>query len=212
MISDSAAWRLFCESEQLTQTQQEQFALYYRLLNEWNDKINLTTIIGEQVLAYHFQDSLSIVHDSEARLGNSLVDVGSGAGFPGIPLAIKLPHIKVTLIEVTQKKIMFLQEVIGQLGLTNVAVYTNNWATFIHTAKNSDDTFVARASLQPRELLALYGIHNKYAHSNLVYWAAQNWVPEQSIKPYIRRTYTYQVGEKVRMLVYFNAPRPMRKK
>lgn len=101
-----------------------QFNRYYELLIEWNEKMNLTGITDyEEVLMKHFLDSVSIVKAIDMNCINSLIDIGTGAGFPGIPLKIIFPNIKVTLLDSLQKRIGFLDTVIDELGLENIDTY-----------------------------------------------------------------------------------------
>ncbi len=105
----------------LTDTQIEQFATYARELIAWNEKINLTAIIDpDGIRVRHFLDSLSVVTVNTFQDGAFIVDIGTGAGFPGLPLAIAFPQTRVTLIDSTGKKITFLDHVIKTLGLSNV--------------------------------------------------------------------------------------------
>lgn len=106
---------------EVTNRQLQQFERYADLLIEWNDKFNLTSITGrEDIYVKHFYDSIlpSLYRD----LKGSLADVGSGAGFPGIPLKIMYPDLEVTLIEPTGKRCTFLNEVISQLSLDKITV------------------------------------------------------------------------------------------
>jgi 16S rRNA (guanine527-N7)-methyltransferase len=109
----------------LDTTQVERFAHYRALLLDWNTRINLTAITDpEEVVTRHFLDSLTcapLLPSSAAASAPTphLLDVGAGAGFPGLPLAIALPSWDVTLLEATGKKVRFLEAVIGELGLTN---------------------------------------------------------------------------------------------
>lgn len=104
----------------LTQEQIEQFVIYDRLLREWNEKLNLTGIIEpEDVRVRHFLDSLSVADVMGFDAGDNVIDVGTGAGFPGLALAIAFPQIDVTLLDSTQKKLRFLDAVIEEIGITN---------------------------------------------------------------------------------------------
>jgi 16S rRNA (guanine527-N7)-methyltransferase len=105
----------------LSPEQVEQFDLYARELVDWNERINLTAITApEAIRVKHFLDSLSILQVVKPYAGMRLIDVGTGAGFPGLPLKIAFPELRLTLLEATGKKITFLDHVIGQLGLTGV--------------------------------------------------------------------------------------------
>ncbi len=107
----------------LNEHQIEQFHDYYTLLLSWNQKMNLTTVTEyEDVVVRHFVDSLSAgwAYDFSSSGRKKLLDVGSGAGFPGIPLKIAFPDLSVTLLDARQKRVDFLQEVIKQLGLRDI--------------------------------------------------------------------------------------------
>lgn len=107
----------------LSDRQKEQFLKYYELLVEWNGFMNLTAITEfDDVMKKHFADSLSIVKAfSEIRTEKlKVIDIGTGAGFPGIPLKIVFPQIELTLLDSLQKRLKFLQEVINQLELGEV--------------------------------------------------------------------------------------------
>lgn len=103
----------------LSKEQAEMFFNYMNLLLEWNEKINLTAITEEkEVIVKHFVDSLTIA--KYIPEGASLVDVGTGAGFPGIPLKIIREDLKITLLDSLQKRINFLDVVIKELNLENI--------------------------------------------------------------------------------------------
>ena len=105
----------------LSEEQKAQFIQYYELLIEWNKVMNLTGITEfDEVLQKHFADSLSVVRALDMSKIESCIDVGTGAGFPGIPLKIAFPHLKVTLLDSLNKRLKFLNEVIEKLGLEGI--------------------------------------------------------------------------------------------
>ena len=142
----------------LTQSQLGQFELYQQLLNEWNQRINLTSICEiEQIQKRHFLDSLTCILVTGDLSGKSLVDVGFGAGFPGLPLKICFPSLRLTLIESIQKKTSFLQMVVQELGLRNVTILSARAEDLGHSAEYREmyDWAVARA-VAPLRILVEY--------------------------------------------------------
>lgn len=105
----------------LTERQYEQFDRYFELLVEWNKVMNLTGITEyDEVNEKHFVDSLSITMAADMTHVDKLIDVGTGAGFPGIPLKIAFPHVEITLLDSLNKRIRFLDTVIEELGLEGI--------------------------------------------------------------------------------------------
>lgn len=106
---------------ELSDLQLEQFHKYYELLIEWNKVMNLTGITDiDEVNEKHFLDSLAVVKAIDMKKVNWMIDVGTGAGFPGIPLKIVFPHLKVVLLDSLNKRINFLNMVVSELGLKDV--------------------------------------------------------------------------------------------
>ena len=133
----------------LSEEQLQKFYKYMKLLLEWNEKINLTAIIEpKEIILKHFIDSLSIIKYIKNK--NSLVDVGTGAGFPGIPIKIVLPEIKVILIDSLNKRITFLNEVISQLDLKYIEAVHSRVEDFARNKEYREkfDVATARAVAQ----------------------------------------------------------------
>ena len=99
----------------------QKFMLYKDLLKEWNEKINLTAITeDEEIVKKHFIDCIKAFKADEFKKAKTVIDVGTGAGFPGLPIAIMREDVEVTLLDSLNKRINFLNEVINKLGLKNV--------------------------------------------------------------------------------------------
>ncbi len=133
------------------------FDTYAALLLAWNKKINLTTIVvPQQIVEKHFLDSLSIFTELPSGC-TTIIDIGSGGGFPGLPIAIVRPDIQVTLVEATEKKASFLRTVISTLALHNVTVHTGRAETIAHLPDMREhfDVAVARAVAQLATLAEL---------------------------------------------------------
>jgi 16S rRNA (guanine527-N7)-methyltransferase len=107
---------------ELNNIQFNQFMDYYEILIEKNKVMNLTSITEfNEVIVKHFIDSLTCVKALDIEIINSVIDVGTGAGFPGIPLKIAFPHLKIVLLDSLNKRINFLNEVIENLELNNIS-------------------------------------------------------------------------------------------
>lgn len=105
----------------LTDRQTEQFLMYYEMLVEWNSFMNLTAITEyEEVMKKHFVDSVSLIKAYDVTKSVSVIDVGTGAGFPGLALKIAFPNLELTLLDSLNKRIQFLNEVIEKLALTKI--------------------------------------------------------------------------------------------
>lgn len=135
----------------LSPIQLEQFTIYYRELINWNQRVNLTAITDyEEVQAKHFLDSLALTLALKLSVGGvnlRVVDVGTGAGLPGIPLKIILPDVDLVLVEATAKKADFLCHVKHKLGLDNIKVVVGRAETVAHDVEYREkfDLVVSRA-------------------------------------------------------------------
>lgn len=132
----------------LTDRQKQQFVAFYDILLEWNQVMNLTGITEEEeVNEKHFVDSLSLVKVVNLQEVHKMIDVGTGAGFPGIPLKIIFPHLEVVLLDSLNKRVKFLDAVIETLGLTGMKAIHGRAEDFAKTMEYREqfDLCVSRA-------------------------------------------------------------------
>lgn len=130
---------------------QSQLLAYLHLLQKWNKTYNLTAITDfDKMISYHLLDSLSV---SPYLTGENIVDVGSGAGLPGIPLAICFPDKKFTLIDSVGKKTRFITHAVRELGLSNVQVF--NGRAEEYQTPHCFDTMIARAVASAENLIPI---------------------------------------------------------
>ena len=112
----------------LSEDQQKKLLQYIKLLDKWNKTYNLTAVrTPEKMLGLHILDSLSVLPFINSA---SVLDVGTGAGLPGIPLAIALPGVKITMLDSLQKKVTFVRQAIGELALENAQIVCNRVEQF----------------------------------------------------------------------------------
>lgn len=132
---------------EINDEQTNKFFLYMNLLLEWNKKINLTAITNEdEIITKHFVDSASILSVMQIENSN-VIDIGSGAGFPGIPLKILQPEINLTLIDSLAKRINFLDEIKNNLGLKNLKCIHARAEEFakLNSERENYDVCISRA-------------------------------------------------------------------
>lgn len=119
---------------------------YYKILVEENKKINLTSITEkEEVYIKHFFDSLLLTKEIDMINVKTMIDIGTGAGFPGIPIKIMYPHISLTLVEPTNKRCVFLQKVIELLQLKGITIINDRAENYIKDQREKYDLATARA-------------------------------------------------------------------
>lgn len=139
----------------LSNHQKQQFDQYYRLLFQYNQIMDLTSVIEEeQVYERHFYDSLTIAFNKNFN-GLKVCDVGSGAGFPAIPLKIVFPEMELTIIDSLTKRMNFLNEVVQQLDLKKVTIITARVEEMDASFRETFDIVMARAVARLNILLEL---------------------------------------------------------
>jgi len=185
-------WQQFANTYALTEQQLQQFQRYYEMLCASNDLFNLTAMTElKSVIAYHFADSLELGKVVDLTKITMIADVGTGAGFPGMALKIKYPHLSVVLIEVNTKKVHFLESVAQALNL-DIITYSLDWRTFLRKTTYPVQLVCARASLQPEELIRMFQPSCVYRNAELVYWAAHDWQPSGKVASLVRESFTHQ--------------------
>lgn len=203
--STERLWKEFFTRQQLSSLQQEQFKEYYTRLVATNTLHNITAITDlAQVITDHFDDSLALRDIIAISSLRGLADIGTGAGFPGVPLKLVYPELPLVLIEVNAKKRAFLQELVDEFSLRDVIISELDWRTFLRKTDYTIDLFCARASLQPEELIRVFMASSPYKHAKLVYWASHTWQPSVRVAPFLHEEYVYTIGHKTRRLVLMN--------
>jgi 16S rRNA (guanine(527)-N(7))-methyltransferase RsmG len=209
-MSQERLWEQFFSRQELTLVQQAQFREYYEQLVATNKLHNITAIIDlERVITDHFEDSLVLRKFIACETLMGLGDIGTGAGFPALPLKILYPNLPVVLIEVNAKKRVFLERLSQQFHCTHVSLEELDWRTFLRQTNYSIDLFCARASLHPEELIRVFKPSSPYKNVRLVYWTTETWEPSSYVKPYVVDIYSYVVGVKRRKLVLLKSEGPL---
>ena len=130
----------------LTDEKLNQLALFYQLLLSWNEKMNLTRITNqEEVYLKHFYDSLTLYKEIKLEAVDTLCDVESGSGFPGIVLKIAFPNLDITLIDSLQKRVNYLNEIIKELKLSNIRAIHTRCEDYARVNREKYEVVTARA-------------------------------------------------------------------
>lgn len=142
----------------LNEIQVNQFKVYYEFLIKYNKHTNLTRITEEKEVYYkHFLDSLLLTKSCDIKKIHTMCDMGSGAGFPSIPLKIVYPHLKITIVDALQKRISFLSELVEKLNLDDVTLVHDRAELFAKKNQEAFDLVTARA-LGSLKLISEMGI------------------------------------------------------
>ncbi|MGN7358844.1 16S rRNA (guanine(527)-N(7))-methyltransferase RsmG [Paenibacillus sp. SAF-054] len=181
-IQEAFAQRLQEKGIEVSTSQLEQFETYYRELVSWNEKMNLTGITDrEQVYTKHFYDSISLAFYVDMNKMQSMADIGSGAGFPGIPLKICFPHLQLTIIDSLNKRINFLQHIVQETGLDRVQLLHGRAEDWARKQEHRDhyDLVTARAVAK---LAVLNEFCLPYVKVGGVFAAMKGSSPEEEVK------------------------------
>jgi 16S rRNA (guanine527-N7)-methyltransferase len=162
----------------LSNQQKEQFEKYFTFLVEYNKKVNLTRITEEREVYYkHFYDSLTIAKTIDMASVENICDMGSGAGFPSIPLKIIYPNLEVSIIDSLNKRITFLKELIKVLELSNVSLIHDRIETYAVKNQNKYDMVTARA-LGNMQLITEMGLPMTKQKGNFIAYKSLNYEQE----------------------------------
>lgn len=196
-------WADFQEQENLTNEQLCKFKDFANFLLQKNAEFNLTAIKDlAGVVRQHFQDSLAIRKFSNFSDMKTICDIGTGAGFPAIPLKIVFPHLKIVLIEVTKKKVQYLMDLIKLLELENIEIQSLDWRTFLRKFDTKIDLFVTRAAIDEVELIRAFKPACLHKDSQIAYWTTQEWECHAKARPFIKKIDEYKLGSKHRKIVF----------
>lgn len=180
---------------------------FYQILAQESQKHNL---IGyktfPEVLSNLFSDSLEVAKHIDFSNVNCVADVGTGAGFPALVLKIIMPEKQFYLIEVSKKKIDFLNLVISKLGLKNIDIIEMDWRTFCHKNDIKIDLFLSKAAFGEKELCRVFKPYSLCQDSKFVYWASSQWDCDKEFVKYLKESLEYKINSKVRKFAVFSKP------
>ena len=198
-------WAEFARDHDLTEQQEIQFQRYEQFMSEKNKVMNLTAITDlAGIVRNHFADSLAVQKFYDfSKPGLTICDVGTGAGFPLIPLKIMYPNLSLLLIEVTRKKREYLEELCKVLEFDDkVEIYSLDWRTFLRTTDYPVDLFVTRAALGEVELCRAFKPSSPYRTKQIIYWVSEEWQADVKCIEFVKKQVAYKLGVKRRKLAF----------
>ena len=205
-FKDLKVWKEFLIKYKISNEIEEKLVWYINFLIEENKKYNLTSITNiSEIIRYHLADSIEIIKFDLFNKYNKIADIGTGAGIPGLILAIIYPEKEFYLIEVTKKKINFLYQCLEKFELKNCKIWEEDFKTFVRSSNIDIDCFIARASLNLNEISYIWNGKSIYKNSEIIYWGSFNWKedPNNEILKYKINTneYKYKIGHKIRYYI-----------
>lgn len=173
VLREAMGWAF--QNEEVAPTVLDRFALHARMMLEANRQVNLTAILEpREIAAKHYLDCWRITRQV-SLFGRSVIDVGSGAGFPGIPVALTEPEARVVLLDSTQKRVACLQTFVAALGAKNLSAVCDRAEE--HLARNRYDVVIMRAISSVRENVRLLR-KVRHSHKDLVMLKGPSWSRE----------------------------------
>lgn len=200
MEHESSAFLLLQESSAdigvpLSTEQVERFMVYLDQLQLWNQSINLTSITrDDEIIIKHFVDSIAALRAHNIAVGAGLLDVGTGAGFPGIPLKIVRHDLNITLLEPVKKKVSFLRLIIGLLRLGNVEIFEGSLDEFMREClPYSSFDYVTTRAVKP-DLVLRDGTRLLRQGGKVILYSSQGIMPEDlSPEWLVRNEYSFKL-------------------
>jgi len=188
---------------ELTEEQLRLFEVYYSFLLEYNQITNLTRITDhEEVFYKHFYDSLTLADTIDIDKTSSICDMGSGAGFPSLPLKIIFPHLNVTIVDSLNKRIKFLEQLIEKLNIKNVTLVHDRVETYAIQHQNAFDLVTARA-LGNMSLISEMGIPMTKKNGYFVAYKAVRYEEEIKESEHALKV----LGSEVENIKHFDLPK-----
>ncbi len=193
----------------ISEEQAQKFSKYYSIIRQENKKYNLTRIENEkEVLEEHFLDPIKGYLMGIAMTSEELIDIGSGAGFPGIPLKIYIPELKLIMVEKTRKKTLFLKKVVRELGFDNVEIWPERAEIMGRSSKRETFDWVTARAVAPLPLTLEIAL--PLLQKGGYFWSFQGPSYEESFSE-SKKIYR-ECGAKVEEVIHYSLPVSFKKR